>query len=197
MIIKRLVTVGAALAMSAAISVTVSPPAATAAPVWKIQKANPGMSKAMLDSLPDVVKNSSVTIDSSYEIGTPIVDLKGKPLPGQSKERMAAAASSCPPSGTVFGPPGGSWGATSDSGCGVFGRSGFTQGYVWNIPAQNYTKGCVQGRGFNSSKTRTWYAVGCGENGGNNVPWGNVLATPATRASSLAGAAGFTAYWRG
>lgn len=183
MIIKRFLSVGAAVAVTAAMGVTVSPPAATAAPVWKIEKANPGISKEMLDSLPDVVKNSSVTIDPSYKAGTPIVYLDGSPVPGQKSTAKVATASSCPAYGTVVAPGTGAW--SGAGGCGVFGNPNCIQGYAWDASPQVYTKGCVQGRGFNSSKTKTWYAIGCGLTGGGTVPWGNVLAMPAVRAQSL------------
>lgn len=72
---------------------------------------------------------------------------------------------------------------------------GYTRGYYWAIPAHVYTRGCLRARGFNSSGTATWYNVGCGTSGGSHVPWGNVLATPAAQAKSMAPPAGTTINW--
>lgn len=158
-----------------------------------IEESNPGISPELLASLPAEVLESDVVVDSSYEPGTPIVYPDGRPVAGQSSRATAYAASFC--GGTVYGLGTGGWGPTSVGTCGVFGYPGYMKGYYWQRTS-SLAGGCVQGRGFNSAGTRTWYALSCGtQNLGQYVPWGNILATPATRAQSLGVPAGFTAQW--
>lgn len=184
---SALLAVGAALCLTVAL-----PSAARADDLLPIEKANPGLSRTVVDSLPSVVKASSVKIDESFVAGSPIVYPDGTPVPGQSAKTKKAAAA-C--GSTAFGPGSGAWGATSNGTCGVFGSPGYTRGYYWAIPAHVYTRGCLRARGFNSSGTATWYNVGCGTSGGSHVPWGNVLATPAAQAKSMAPPAGTTINW--
>ena len=156
-----------------------------------VERANPGLSEEILESLPEVVKNSDVRIDSSYEAGMPIVYPDGTPVPGQP-ERKAAAALSC--GGTVYGSLA-TWGPVSTGSCGVFGHPGYERYYHW-VKTGSLANGCVQGKGFNSSATQTWYSLSCGiQNLGQAVPWGNVLASPATRAASTNPPVVFTANW--
>jgi hypothetical protein len=155
--------------------------------------ANPGVSQEVIDSLPDVVKQSDVHIDASYMPGMPIYYPDGTLVEGQSAEARAAAAL-CE-NLIAYGPPGGAWGAASVCGGGVFGSPGWQQGYAWAAIEGTFTSGCVLARGFNSTGTQTWYSNGCGTSGGGLVPWGNVLASPAARALSYAYVAGFTVRW--
>ena len=193
--LKRLSAVCAIVATTAAVSLTLAPPA-SAEPAQQpdpVKVANPGISQKVLDSLPAEVRASDVHIDASYQPGMVIIHPDGTPVAGQSA-KLTALAASC--GGIVNGPPFTmSWGLTSTGQCGVFGSPGYRRPYSWDTNLASFTTGCVQGRGFNSSQTQTWYTVGgCGSKGSGTVPWGNVLASPATRARSN-GTAGFTAQW--
>lgn len=158
-----------------------------------ILEANPGLSQEVIDSLPEVVLQSDVLVDDSYEPGMPIIYPDGTPVEGQSAATTFAAAF-C--GGTVYGPPG-TWGATSQGSCGVFGHPGYKRGYTWAAANVSiFTTGCVQGRGYNASQNAQWYSLSCGSIGSGTVPWGNVLAKPATRALSQGTPFGFTASWQ-
>jgi len=153
---------------------------------------NPEVSQVVMDSLPPIIlADPDVRIDSSYQPGMPIIFPDGTPVPGQAKEQVAAAFF-C--GGAVWGPPY-TWGPTSWRTCSVWGHPGYYRGYSWSASYASFTTGCVQGRGFNSSGNAQWYSLSCGWSGSGAVPWGNVLATPATRATSLGPPAGFTAAW--
>lgn len=83
-------TTTASLALAAATS---SP--AVAAPSDQplpIEEANPGLSAAVVASLPPSIQQSHMLIDDSYEPGMPIIGTDGKPIPGQPPAQMQAAA---------------------------------------------------------------------------------------------------------
>jgi hypothetical protein len=159
-----------------------------------VARANPGVSQAVIDSLPAAVQASDVHIDSSYKPGMPIYRTDGTLVAGQGAAAMAAAAM-CDQQ--AWGPPfTGTWGPASVCSGVVWGSPGWHQGYSWSTAIGVFTTGCVQARGYNSLQSPTWYGVQCGTGGGGQVPWGNVLANPAARAKSNGGLAGFTVNWQ-
>ncbi len=174
-----------------------------------IAEANPAVPAAVIAFLPDVVKQSRVTIDPTFRPGSPITYPDGTPVPGQSEQAIAAIHASDAPTGTdvlllasayacmdkqVSGLPGNAWGPESICGVAVFGSNGYSRYYTWGKAQWADTSGCVQGRGF-SNGTPTWYSLSCGTSGSGFVPWGNVLGNPKARAKSLAPLLGFTGYW--
>lgn len=157
-----------------------------------VAKANPSVAEEVITSLPEEIQQSDVHIDESYEPGQLILDTEGVPIDGQDLTTRAW------PNCTLqaWGPPGSNWGATSTCGVAVFGHRGYNHGYSWARFSDTY--GCVQFRGYNSAKARTWYTGGCGSfNSGVSVPWGNVLGNPAARAYSQSFATGWLVDWQG
>ncbi|GAA4609746.1 hypothetical protein GCM10023107_93220 [Actinoplanes octamycinicus] len=161
-------------------------------------KKNPGISLDVINSLPAELRNDpTLVVDSSYEIGTPIVRPDGTPVPGQSRAAMAAAAACGRRGGTVVAVGTGRWSGVSKSGCSILGRPGWVVGYSWARAQNVRSTGCVQGLGFNARGQATWQAIGiCGTSGRRGVPWGNVLATPKVRARTAVIPLGFVATWR-
>lgn len=163
-----------------------------------IEKANPGISKAVVDSLPEVVKNSSVKISPDFQPGTPIYYPNGSLVPGQSEMAVAAAAS-C--SNTVYSAVTGTWGTAQD-GCGaIFGSPGLRVPYKWQATSSSSgsaNRGVVRCRGYRSG---TAYWASNGSNVGFEtivvtVDWGNMLAPLRAQAYKISGAYSFTAkFW--
>ena len=185
-----------ALATATLITVASSPSAIaeTRLDVPAASTNNPHVALDVIRQLPPIIRDDpSVTIDPSYVPG-PIIYPDGTPVPGQSAE-MEAAAATC--GGTVFGTAGGVWGPVSQGNCSLFGSPGYAHRYNWQRAAFVFTQGCVRVRGFNQAGESTWYSSGCGTSGGATVPWGNILAMPQAQAYSQAVAAGFTANWQG
>jgi len=158
-----------------------------------VETANPGLSRQVLESLPPVVKASSVKIDSSYTPGTPIVYPDGTLVPGQSATMQAKAAASC--GGRVVALGNGAWSPSSVSNCSVFGSPGWKVTYSWSRAFGVYTTGCVRAKAYNASGTSYWVSAGCGTSSYVNAPWGNILGVPAVQAFSQGPPAGFTADW--
>jgi hypothetical protein len=144
---------------------------------------NPEVPRDLIDALPEIVQQSpDVIVDPDLVLG-PVVYPDGTPVEGQSASQVREARARCGGTATamlaVYGPE-------SVGTCLVFGHAGYRQGYAWGV--QNPQGGvCTQGRGFNASGTRTWYAIGCGKSSsGTTVPWGNMLSNPSVRALSNA-----------
>lgn len=169
-----------------------------------IARANPDVAPEVIAELPEVVQQSTVTIEG-YVPGSPIVYPDGTPVEGQSPEATRAAEAAVTTADGGISPlancrlqvwsAGAFWGPTSVCGVAVFGSPGYRRGYSWSAAAGTATTGCVQGRGFNASQQATWYGLGCGSFGGGQVNWGNVLGNPAARAMSQGAVVGFRADW--
>lgn len=196
-----------ALAVAALVAVTgvASAAASTGAPDQDtsisdlpVAQANPDVSEELIASLPEVVQQSDVTIDSSFEAGTPIIYPDGTPVEGQSEQAQRAAVVARAFCGaTAFANGLGNWGSPSYCNVAVFGSVGWTQGYAWSsAKGIANPRGCAQGLGFNAQKVQTWYGLGvCGQGDAYSIPWGNVLATPGVRVKSLSIPVGFNADW--
>ena len=157
-----------------------------------IAKVNPQVSDEVIESLPDVVQQSTVGIAPDYQPGTPIYYPNGKLVEGQSAEVMQAAVA-C--SRSVIAPPGGAWSKADVCPTAIFGYPGFYKFYSWARSSD--TMGCVQVRGYQYETTpvATWRSAGCGNFNNVEVYWGNVLGNPAARARSQAVVNGWVADW--
>lgn len=167
---------------------------------WPIEAANPGISKNLVDALPEVVKKSRVKVSPDFRVGTTIVYPDGSLVEGQpTTSRTAAALAYCSSWRQVTGLAGGAWGPISHSDCSVFGAPGRTVTYNYVVSNDVNSTGCFKWRGYDFNAKEIWQQLGCGSSGQTGyamVPWGNVLSTPASRARSLGVVAGFTAQWR-
>lgn len=126
-----------------------TPPIAANAGQVPVARANPGVSQAVIDSLPAVVQASNVHIDSSYKPGMLIYHTDGTLVAGQGSAAIAAAWL-C--NQQVWGPPW-TWGPASVCGGVVWGSPGWSQGYAWSSAVGVFTSGCVQGRGQQSGSS--------------------------------------------
>ena len=180
--------------------------AAHARPLLPIERANPGISEAIVMSLPPVLRARPLVIDPNFKPGTPVVYTDGTPVPGQPKAQLAAALH-C---GSGFVAPGtGTWGPTSTGSCGLTGPSTNRMNYSWGAGDGVFTAGCTEGRGFyiytdppwlpgtgHDHIGHKWYGTNCGKSGSASVRWDrNILAVPAFRARSEGIPAGFSGNW--
>ena len=97
-------------------------------------------------------------------------------------------------SGSVYAPPGGGSSAEKTLSCGVFGHPGYRKGYSWNVATGSNLRVCAQVKGYDANMRATWYYAGCGTSGRVAVPWGNVGASGAFRASSTVLTGGFVSF---
>lgn len=159
--------------------------------------ANPGVPAELIESLPEVVQQSDVLIDETFEQGMPIVYPDGTPVEGQDASATRAALesrASCNLS--ALAPGTGSYGPTSLCSTAVFGHPGYYRGYVWHTGwGITAPRACAQGRGFTPQGTAVWYSVSCGTSTGGDVHWGNILGNPAFRAQSLSVPLSFMVSW--
>lgn len=171
--------------------------AETAIKPLPIEEANPGISKAVVESLPDVVKNSSVKIADDFEPGTPIYFPNGELVPGQSVKAKAAAAA-CTES--VYSAVTGTWGAVATSCHAIFGSPGLRVPYKWQATSSSSgvaSRGTVRVRGFRNG---TAYWASNGSNVGFEtkvvtVDWGNVLASLQAQGYKISGSIFTARFW--
>jgi hypothetical protein len=98
-----------------------------------------------------------------------IIDAKtGQPI---ASKGTAATMASC--GGRNYA-PWGYYGVALDSNCAVFGYPGFRLYYTWATTWWPSAQMCIQGQGYYSGTSSTFYTLGCGEQGAGYVPWGNV-----------------------
>lgn len=162
-----------------------------------IEKSNPGISKSVVDALPDVVKNSSVKISADFQPGTPIFYPDGKLVPGQTEKAVSAAAA-CTNTAVSTLPK--TWGPVVNGCTAIFGRPGLQLTYSWQSTTLSRgvaNKGSLLVRGYHSG-TAYW------KSGGSNigrevvqvtVDWGNMLAPQSAQAYMIAGYGAFTAHF--
>lgn len=146
-------------------------------------RANPNIPLETIESLPELIQNDpTIHIDPSIEPGMPLVYSEtGKPVPGQSPEELAAAATCLR---TVTAPVGGYW-LKYDSPCGFIGTSAYsTLTYTKSTNPYSSGTGCWQGRGYSTNNTETWTGMGCID-GSYTVHWGNVASVPSVKVSAI------------
>lgn len=192
------------------------PVAATPSRSLPVAQANPQASAAVVDSLPEVAKQSSAYIDASIDPATVLFYANGDVVPGQSTVKMLRgavikAAGGCGEWTPFWGAPF-TMGPVSEQNCGVFGHKGYVRYYAWEANPGVFTQAVVQARGWECKDyvtlpvpgsdcgyrgyTSRFYGIGAGASGGGSVRWGNVMAKPAVRAQSLGAPAGYTGVFR-
>ena len=76
---------------------------------WPVERANPGISRSIVDSLPVVIKNSFVRIASEFRAGSPIVYPNGKLVEGQEAMSPNGVNACWNDWFSVWGPPRDIW----------------------------------------------------------------------------------------
>lgn len=135
--------------------------------------SNPEVPIDVIMALPEVIReDGAVRIDPDLDPNVPIVDAKGRMVPGQSSTAMRASCST-----GVYGPPG-FWSGAVDSTCSVWGSPGFKLTYRFSLQPGLTNPACGQATGWNASYQEFWAGLGCGSTGYAQVDWGNVIAQP-------------------
>lgn len=201
---RRTIAKGLAVAAAVAVASLIGVSTAEAKPrdpkVWAIEKANPGISEEVLQSLPDVVKDSDVQIADDFVPNTPIYYPDGTLVPGQSTAAIArAAACSENVSSAIYN----EWGAVITSCHSIFGSPGLKVTYAWQATSDSI--GIVRVQGFQMITPQPGrydpYWKSNGRNTGSEVikitvTWGNVLANLKAQGKSLtAGPVVFSAHF--
>ncbi|MEV0949242.1 hypothetical protein [Promicromonospora sp. NPDC050249] len=162
-----------------------------------VAKANPHISREVIESLPEVMQKSDVKIADDIRPGTLFRYPDGKLVEGQER-RVLELAAECHGI-TISALPGGRWTGESRCSTALLGRPGLQAPYEWNTNAASEGGACLQVRGFvyETRPVSTWFDAGCGTDGDRTVNWGNVAAYPAARAKTYPITIGWTGFWSG
>ena len=97
----------------------------------------------------------------------------------------------------MYAPPGGGWGAESNSDTGILGSPGYQIFYSWSVQPGSNSTACVDGWVPRGPRGKgEWISMGCGKKGGGQgVLWGNYAAVPKMRAKAGATFTGAIIQW--
>lgn len=150
-----------------------------------IALTNPHIPMAVIDRLPEKLKNEPrIYIDPSIKVDTPLLNLDGSIVEGQSPELQKAAAS-CQKAIIIIGTQL-DYGPKIDGRCGHIGWNESAQ-KTYNFWRDPYSNGaaCFLVRGY--SPNEIWFTAGCNTGGNSNVTvnWGMVASVPSVKGKNV------------
>lgn len=158
-----------------------------------VAKANPDVSRDVIESLPEVMQKSDVKIDDSIRPGTLFRYPDGELVEGQEQRALRCGAIG------ISAIAGGAWSGVSRCTTALVGSPNLRVRYKWASAWWTEGSACLQVRGSTSpTNTRLkWYGAGCGGGGEVTVFWGNMAAYPAARARAFNVVLGWSGHWDG